>query len=225
MHVVDWIIVTLLSYLFGSFPTSILAGKLLRGIDIREYGSRNAGASNAFRVLGWKIGLIVAVIDIFKGFVPVAFLSGLNFHWIPAGMDVSLPEILAKLFIGFAAVAGHIFPVFSGFKGGKGVAAGAGVIFALYPLPAAICLAVFGLVLTTSGYASLSSVAASLVLPAAYMGIYFRRSDTPDLYSLIFVLTLSLLVIVKHLPNMKRLNQGRENRFDKVMLFNKRKHK
>ncbi|MEL6822937.1 MAG: glycerol-3-phosphate acyltransferase, partial [Calditrichota bacterium] len=131
------LLMIVISYLMGSFPTSIIAGKLLKGIDIRQHGSGNAGATNVFRVLGWKAGSVVLFIDIMKGLIPTAMLyqvglKGMN--WEPVNM-----QILA----GISAVFGHIWTVFAGFKGGKGVGTGAGMVVGLLPKAVIIAILVF----------------------------------------------------------------------------------
>ena len=146
------------SYLIGSIPTSIIAGKALRGIDIREHGSRNPGATNTFRVLGWKIGVAVGLFDIFKGFFAVWFLAS----WIP---DTGLvaPDI-HLIVAGISAVLGHTFTVFAGFKGGKGVGTAFGVFLGLAPAPSIIAFAVWAALVWRTGYVSVGSIAGAVVL-------------------------------------------------------------
>ena len=141
------IIVVAASYLLGSFPTGVIAGKLSRGIDIRKHGSGNTGATNSFRVLGWKVGMIVGLVDMAKGYAAVALISHIPFPQTPRLQD-SFLFIAASL----AVVLGHIKPIFAGFKGGKGFGTAAGAITAAYPILAPFCLLVFLVTLVLSGY-------------------------------------------------------------------------
>ena len=202
------ILLCVLAYLAGSIPTSIIAGKVTRGIDIREHGSRNPGATNTFRVLGWRIGVTVGVIDIFKGFAAVLFLPGI----VPATSGVS-PEY-ARIAAGGAAVAGHVWTVFAGFHGGKGVGTAFGVFLALAPLPSVAALVVWLAVTFSSGYVSLGSIVAALVLPAAVMIEGFVRGGLSVPVTTV-ACVLGLLVIVRHRANIGRLLRGEENRFGK----------
>ena len=145
-----WLILLIgISYLIGSIPTSIIAGKLFRGIDIRDFGSRNPGATNTVRVLGKKIGITVGLIDIFKGFFTVFFLTTL----VPS--DAWTSEEVRKIAAGFATVSGHMWTVFAGFKGGKGVGTSFGVFLGLTPLPTLITFVVWCLLTFGTGYVSL----------------------------------------------------------------------
>ena len=133
-----FILILFISYLIGSFPTSIIVGRALRGIDIREHGSGNAGGTNIFRVLGWKPALFVVLFDIFKGWLPAAYLAKLYFE------ATLLPDLgLFQVLCGFAAVLGHTYTVFAGFKGGKGVGTLAGMLIALFPVAVPLCILVF----------------------------------------------------------------------------------
>jgi len=206
------IVVLLLGYLVGSFPTAILAGKVLRGwdFDIRNEGSGNAGGTNVFRVLGWKPGLFVTLVDVFKGMAATLWVSA----WQPFGtayIDVTVMPILA----GLAAVCGHIWTMFAGFRGGKGVGTAGGMIIALYPIAAVICLAVFVSVVYLTRYVSVGSIVAALSLPIilALMQVWFQR-DIPDaLFE--FSALVSVLIVFTHRKNIRRLIEGTENRFGK----------
>lgn len=208
-HYSMWLLLLLLfSYLIGSIPTSIIAGKLLRGIDIRDYGSRNPGATNTFRVLGKKIGIGVGLIDIGKGFLTVVLLPVL----IPA--DSWTTDELRRILAGFTAVAGHVWTVFAGFKGGKGVGTAFGVFLGLAPIPSLIAAAVWSVLTFGTGYVSLGSVVAALVLPGAVIieGIWRHNLSVP--VSLLAGI-VGFLVIVRHRSNISRLLRGEENRFGK----------
>jgi glycerol-3-phosphate acyltransferase PlsY len=206
------IAVLILGYLVGSFPTAILAGKVLRGwdFDIRNEGSGNAGGTNVFRVLGWKPGLFVTLVDVFKGMAATLWVS----KWQPFGtayIDVTVMPILA----GLAAVCGHIWTMFAGFRGGKGVGTAGGMIIALYPIAAVICLAVFVSVVYLTRYVSVGSIIAALSLPMvlALMQVWFQQ-DIPDaLFE--FGALVSVLIIFTHRKNIRRLIEGTENRFGK----------
>jgi glycerol-3-phosphate acyltransferase PlsY len=186
------------SYLLGAVPTSHIVSRLFAKIDLRHHGSGNLGATNLYRVLGWKYAVPVAMFDIAKGAVPVLVF----------GPQVTQSELFA-LACGILAILGHVFSVFVRFKGGKGVATAAGVMLGLTPLPLAIAAVVWGLVLLLTGYVSLASISAAAVLPAA---VYLLEDPrTPEL--LWIVLLVAAGVIVLHRQNIQRLLKGTENRF------------
>lgn len=203
------ILVIALSYLAGSFPTSIITGKILKGIDIREHGSGNAGATNVFRVLGWKPGVFVMLFDIFKGFAATWWLSRINIGPVP--VDFSIMQLVA----GCAAIFGHIWTVFAGFKGGKGVGTAAGMIVALYPLALVFCLGVFILVFLLTKIVSLSSIAAAITLPIVLTIFRYATNVPVTLPLYLFGFFASALIIYTHRTNIKRLLNGTENRFGK----------
>ena len=151
---ISLIIIFILSYLLGSFPTSIVVSKKLRGIDIREHGSGNAGGTNVFRVLGWKPGVFVMLCDVAKGVVATLFISQIRIDPIPEILDPRLVQLFAGIF----AIIGHIWTVFAGFRGGKGVGTAAGVFLALYPISILICFVVWGIVLLITRIVSVSSM-------------------------------------------------------------------
>jgi glycerol-3-phosphate acyltransferase PlsY len=192
-----------LSYMIGSIPSSYLAGKGFRGIDLREHGSGNLGATNAFRVLGWKIGLLVLACDILKGALPVCLFPRAVMKWGGVTWD---PDNIALL-VGAAAILGHVFTLFMRFKGGKGVATSMGVFLALAPIPFLITLGVsLGIILATH-YVSAGSLAGAIMLPV--LVVIFH----PGRWPLIMVTCLvGLLLIIRHRSNIKRIVQGRENK-------------
>ncbi|MCR4438688.1 MAG: glycerol-3-phosphate 1-O-acyltransferase PlsY [bacterium] len=200
-------IVMVLSYLAGSVPTSIIVSRLFRGIDIRDYGSGNAGATNVLRVLGWRLALLVMIVDVGKGFVAARFIAPLAFAAIPG--HPALVQILA----GTSAVVGHIYTVFAGFRGGKGVGTGAGVMLALYPLATLICAVVFFAVAFATRYVSLASLTAVTLLPALL--VLFRAAFhwPADPYLLVFAALVAALIVFAHRSNIRRLLAGTENRF------------
>jgi len=185
------------SYLLGAIPTSYLVVRLVRGEDLRTLGSGNLGATNLFRVLGWRYAAPVALFDAAKGAIPVALFAP------QAGGD----QRIALLF-GIMAVVGHVFSVFVGFRGGKGVATGAGVVLALAPWALVIGLGTWIVVVATSGYVSLASIAAALVLPPAVYLLHPERRTLVWMFGL-----LALGVILLHRGNIVRLVKGGEHRF------------
>jgi glycerol-3-phosphate acyltransferase PlsY len=193
----------ILSYLIGSIPTAILISKRFFGIDIREYGSGNMGATNAFRVLGPKYGTIIMVLDILKGMAAVGL-----FWLLPYYINNELERTNFMMGLGLAAVMGHIFPVFAQFKGGKGVATLLGMLIAVQPLVAVCCVGVFVLVLYLTRYVSLSSILGAIMLPVCVLWIW----NEDELSYRIFALLVAALVIVTHQKNIGRLIKGNENR-------------
>ncbi|MGQ9559739.1 MAG: glycerol-3-phosphate 1-O-acyltransferase PlsY [Candidatus Oleimicrobiaceae bacterium] len=199
-----------LSYLAGSIPTSIIVSKLFRGIDIRDFGSGNAGATNVLRVLGWKLALLVMVVDVGKGFVAARFIAPVAFPALPS--HPALVQILA----GASAVLGHIYTLFAGFRGGKGVGTGAGVMLALYPLPTLICVAVFLAVAFSTRYVSLASLTAVTLLPLLLILLKFVFQQPLDFYLLLFAVLVAALIVFAHRSNIRRLIAGTENRFGRT---------
>lgn len=193
-------VAVVLSYLIGSIPAAYLAGKS-RGIDLRRFGSGNLGATNVVRTLGWKIGLIVFAFDVAKGALPVLAF--------PAVSEGLLSRQVLAILCGVAAILGHFRPVFLKFgKGGKGVATAAGVFLALAPLPMVAAVAVFGVVVMVSGYVSLGSLTAALVLPTLLFVTEGIRSPVFQIS-----VALALFVFWTHRANIQRLRRGEEYRF------------
>ena len=201
----------LLSYLAGSFPTSILVGRLFFGLDIRTKGSGNAGGTNSFRVLGWKAGLLVVIVDVGKGAVAALFIA-------PLGRAAGLPPEFLGLLAGAMAVVGHVWTVFAGFRGGKGVATAAGALVVLAPLPIGIAALVFALVLFSTGIVSLASMSAALSFPLALLGLGLLGLP-PSPWLLGFALILAPLIFLTHRSNIARLLRGGENRFEHLILW------
>jgi len=159
----DLMLIAAASYLLGSLPTGVIVGRLARGTDIRKQGSGNTGATNSFRVLGWRLGFLVALVDIAKGYAAVALISHISLF--PGS---SPPASAAFIVASLAAVLGHVKPVFVGFKGGKGFGTAAGAISAAYPIVAPFCLVVFVITLGLTGYVAVCAVVTSLALPMIY---------------------------------------------------------
>ncbi len=207
------------SYVTGSIPTSIIVSKVFKGIDIREHGSGNAGATNVFRVLGWKQALIVVVVDIFKGWLPAAVYATSLFQ----GQPIEETGVL-QILCGFAAVLGHTYTIFAEFKGGKGVGTLGGMLLALFPVAVPLCLIVFAVVLMLTGYVSVGSILASAALPIfLFILPPLGFADTAPLSLLIFSLLVPWFIIFTHRSNITRLRSGDENRFEKAMIFSNKK--
>jgi glycerol-3-phosphate acyltransferase PlsY len=196
----------LVGYLLGTIPFGLLAARM-KGVDIRQHGSGNIGATNVWRVCGWRYGLPVFVLDVVKGLAAV-----LASRWITARMggDASWTGIVAAL----ACILGHNFPIWLGFKGGKGVATSLGVFFGLMPLPGLIVLALWGIIFKATGYVSLASIVAAVALPlVATGGQYLGWECGWPAVGLAGV--AAALVVIRHRPNIQRLMAGTESRFAK----------
>lgn len=188
----------LASYFVGAIPTSYLLSRLFAGIDLRQHGSGNLGATNLYRVLGWKYAIPAAAVDIAKGAIPVLVFAP----------QVSDSQLFA-LGCGVAAILGHVFSVFVGFKGGKGVATAAGVMLGLAPLALTLSAGVWALLVRLTGYVSVGSIAAAAVLPLA---VYLLEDSTSP--ALLWIATaIAAGVILLHRRNIQRLLKGTENRF------------
>jgi acyl phosphate:glycerol-3-phosphate acyltransferase len=190
-------VLVLAAYFIGAFPTSYVAGRLLRGIDLRQHGSGNLGATNAFRVLGWKAAMPIFIVDIAKGFVPT---------WLFPQLDGTAAPLWALVY-GASAIIGHVFSVYVGFRGGKGVATGAGVFLALAPLAVLGGLALWLALVFGTGYVSLGSIAAAAALPVLVAVTAAPREV------LALSVVLAVFVIYAHRANIRRLIRGEEHRF------------
>jgi acyl phosphate:glycerol-3-phosphate acyltransferase len=211
-------IVIALSYLVGSFPTALVIGKYFKGIDIRTTGSKNLGSTNAFRVLGWKLGLLVQVIDIIKGAVVTLLISKLFYGALPFENRTPFEDItVVQIIAGISAIIGHVFTVFAGFKGGKGINTAAGMLLSLAPIDASISIGIFIVVLVFSGYVSLGSIAAAFAFPST---MFIRENifgvEIDGYHTLIyFSIVVCVFLIYNHRANIKRLLYGEENRFER----------
>jgi glycerol-3-phosphate acyltransferase PlsY len=209
----SFILILVLSYLVGSIPTSILAARWLRGIDIRQHGSGNAGATNVFRVLGPGPGSAVMLIDLLKGVFAVGVIARLRI----AGGEP--PEFMypngdgwLMVAAGGAAVLGHIYTLYAGFKGGKGVATGAGVVVALAPVPVLVGIGLFALIVWTTRYVSLASMAAAASLPLTQVvreWVFGVDVAAPTMW---FCAIVPFLILFTHRANIGRLLHGTESR-------------
>ncbi len=209
--------VILLSYLVGSFPTALLIGKYFGGIDLRKHGSGNMGSTNAFRVMGWKLGLLVQAIDITKGLIATLLISKLFYGSLPFENRTPFQDItIVQIIAGISAVIGHVWTIFANFKGGKGINTAAGVLVSLAPIDATISIGVFVIVLVSSGYVSLGSITAAFAFPLV---LFLRENlfnvEVSGYGTLIyFSMGVALFLIFNHRANIKRLMYGEENRFE-----------
>ena len=199
--------IIILGYLAGSIPTSIILSKLLRGIDIRDHGSGNAGATNTIRILGWKIGIAVIIVDVGKGVLATLLVSQLRIDPVPLSPD------MLQIIAGSCAIIGHIWTVFAGFRGGKGVATGAGMLFSLYPVAGLICLVIFAGLLLLVRIVSVCSMVTAVSLPIVIliMNKFMKYSISNEL--LYFSILAAALIIYTHRSNIKRLLKGEEKPF------------
>jgi acyl phosphate:glycerol-3-phosphate acyltransferase len=204
------ILFILLAYLTGAFPSAVWVGKTFCKIDVREFGSGNAGATNTFRVLGKKAGIPVLLMDIFKGWLAVNYLSFLS--EVPSTIE---NQFEIQLTFGIAAVIGHLFPVYTGFRGGKGIATLLGLLVGLNPTAAITSIIVFVVVFLISKYVSLGSILASVAFPV----VVFFILDQEDVNSSLelFSVFVPILTLITHQKNIERLLRGEEKkiRFDK----------
>lgn len=205
--------ILILSYLVGSIPASLWISKRFFHIDIRNYGSGNVGATNAFRVLGWKAGLMTTAVDSGKGVLAAGIIASIRLDDLPAGFPNWEVEMIVRLLAAVAAVAGHMFPLYAGFKGGKGVNTAAGALIAITPLTIGIVAVVFFLVLLQSRYVSLASISAAVSFPSVVaIRKFIFHVDAMDMSLLIFGGLLALAVVYAHRTNIKRLLDGTEKR-------------
>lgn len=197
----EYIFLIILSYLTGAFPSAVLIGKIFFKTDVREFGSGNAGATNTFRVLGKKAGIPVLILDIFKGWLAV------NYIFFISSLSNNLDLVFEQqLVFGIAAVIGHLFPIYTGFRGGKGIATLLGLLVGIQPTAALLSSLVFIIIFFISRYVSLSSIFAAIAFPII---IYFL-SDSTDVSLIIFSIFVPLLALITHQKNIERLLKGKE---------------
>jgi glycerol-3-phosphate acyltransferase PlsY len=195
-----------LAYFIGAIPSAVWIGRIFYGKDVREYGSGNAGATNTFRVLGKKAGIIVMLIDVLKGLIATSLASWMVTKGIVSIDDLLLYKIVFyKLIFGSLAVLGHIFPIYVGFRGGKGVATLLGMMLAVNWVITTICVGIFILVLLLSKYVSLGSLLATLSFPLLLLLPYFRPDD-PVL--IVFGFLMFIIVAITHQKNIQKLIYG-----------------
>ena len=214
--------IIILSYLIGSIPTSIIISKAAKGIDIREHGSGNAGGTNVMRVLGWKHGILVILLDALKGVLAVVIVARLHYGTMPFQNLTPFDDFtLVQIIAGISAVIGHIWTVFAGFKGGKGIATALGMLLMIVTVDMLIAIGVFVLVVTFSRYISLGSLAGAV---AVQLTLIVRENvfkvDIPSYNTLLpFLILVALLVIFTHRKNVIRLLNGSESKIS----FSKKK--
>ena len=185
----------ILSYFFGAIPSGVWIGKIFKNIDVRDYGSKNSGATNSYRVLGAKLGIAVLIIDVLKGFIPLYIASKFNLKY----NDLVI--------LGLVAILAHTFSCFISFKGGKGVATSLGVFLFLAPVITLILIVIFILVVYFTKYISLGSITAAFLLP---IFTFFTHRDT---YLFTLSVVIAIFVIYRHKTNISRLLSGTENKF------------
>ncbi len=200
----------LAAYILGSIPTAVWVGQIFYGIDIREHGSGNAGASNTFRILGKKAGIPVMLIDIIKGFCATNLV-----YFVQIYQPNTVPYVNLQIALGVVAVVGHIFPVFAGFRGGKGIATLLGMAFAIHTEAALLCVVIFITVLVITRFVSLSSMLACFAFP--FMIVFLFDVTIKSL--VLFGVTIAVLVMITHQKNIERLFKGVES---KANLFKKK---
>ncbi|MBS1743579.1 MAG: glycerol-3-phosphate 1-O-acyltransferase PlsY [Bacteroidetes bacterium] len=208
------LLLIIVAYLLGSIPTALIISKKFFGIDIRDYGSGNMGATNTFRVLGSKYGTIVMIVDILKGMAAVGL-----FYFLPYYLHNEVDRTNFMIGLGLAAVLGHVFPIFAGFKGGKGVATLFGMILAVQPVVAVSCVGVFVIVLYLTRYVSLSSILGAIMLPVSVLWIW---NEHETMYR-VFALLVAFMVILTHQKNIGRILRGVETRIPILKYRDRRK--
>ena len=205
------VVILVFAYLLGSVPNAVWIGRVFFNTDVREHGSRNAGSTNTIRVLGYKAGLPVLILDILKGFLAVKLIY-FTFYYIPATGEY----INFQLLLGLAVIIGHIFPVFANFRGGKGVATLIGVIMAIDPVSTLICIGVFLVTLIITKYVSLSSMIAGLSFPVLVIVVFNTTTSSLVIFSLI----VFVLLLFTHQKNIERLVRREESKAN--FLFKRR---
>ena len=211
----ELIVKLIISYLLGSISGSMLMGKL-KGTDIREMGSGNAGATNAFRTMGTTFTLGVVFIDVLKGFIAVKFLPSLQLGSILVTNTIDIE--LLHIICGIGAVLGHVYPLYYGFRGGKGAGTMIGVLVALFPTFLIFCFLTWLLVFVFSGYVGFSTMIAGITLPICTLFFYSKGIDSPFGF---FSVIIAVFIIYTHRSYIYRMRNGNENRFEKIMIFRK----
>ncbi len=197
-----------MAYLIGSIPSAIWVGRKFYGIDVREHGSGNAGATNVFRVLGKGPGTVVLLMDIIKGFLSVMLAYQMGYYFAEQGTQSSQMTGFFPVAFGVLSVVGHMLPIFAKFKGGKGVATLFGVIIALDPRVAGLGLLVFVVVNIVTGYVSVGSLMAGLSIPVLFLQVFGYR----DVSLVVFSVSVGILIVYTHRKNIRRLMAGEETK-------------
>lgn len=220
------VIIIVQSYLIGAIPFALIIGRVFYRVDVRTLGSGNLGSTNVYRNLGWKPGLAVQILDIAKGLVPVLLVASFFDTQMPFENHTPFEDsTVVRLIAGVTAVVGHMWSVFAGFRGGKGINTSMGMLIAVAPVELAIAAGVFLLLIGFFGYVSLGSMVAAVVIPIT---MFIRRNllnvNIDGYLTLIcFLIALSLMVLYAHRSNLKRLVEGTEHRFPRLMVL-RRKH-
>ena len=212
MNILNTVLALALAYLLGSIPSAVWIGKQFHNIDVRQHGSGNAGTSNTIRVLGWKTGIPVLIIDLGKGWLAAMLPVFFNLAEPGSAMITNL-QILACV----TSIAGHIFPVLAGFRGGKGVATVFGVLLALQPLLTISCFGVFLVILLITGIVSVASMSAGITFPI----LLFLVFGTPSIVFKIFSIVVAIALLITHRKNIGRLMRGEEAKLIKLGKKNK----
>ena len=217
-------VIVTLSYLIGSIPTSIIVARRFRGIDIRQHGSGNAGGTNVIRVLGWKAGVFVILMDMAKGLFATIVIARLMYGSMPFDNKTPFDDFtVVQIMAGCAAILGHVWTLFAGFRGGKGIATAGGMLIGVAPVEVAVAFGVFFVVFLISHYVSLGSLSAAVAFP---LTMFFRENvfmvNVEGYNTLIFFsIGISLLIIYTHRTNIRRLIKGTENRIATIRLSRK----
>jgi len=210
-----FLLIIFLSYLIGSIPSAIIISRLAKGIDIREHGSGNSGGTNVFRVLGWKYGLLTIGLDALKGAIAVILISRLHYGNIPFNNITPFDDFtLIQIIAGLSAVVGHIWTIFAGFRGGKGIATALGFLVSIVTIDILFAFLIFVLVVSLSKYISLGSISAAVSLPVIMVvreNIF--HVDISGYHTVLpFTILIALLVIYTHRANVDRLIKGTERK-------------
>ena len=219
-------IIVVLSYLVGSVPTAIIVAKRVRGIDIRQHGSGNAGGTNVYRVLGWRAGVFVIAMDMAKGLIATMLIARLMYGTFPFVNVTPFDDFtVVQIIAGCAAILGHIWTLFAGFKGGKGIATAGGMLIGVAPVEVAVSFGIFMFVFLVTHYVSLGSLSAAVAFP---LTMFFRENlfmvDIEGYNTLIFFsIGISLLIVYTHRANITRLLGGTENKITTFRLFKNRR--
>jgi glycerol-3-phosphate acyltransferase PlsY len=215
-------VIVILSYLIGSIPTSIIVARRVKGIDIRQHGSGNAGGTNVFRVLGWRAGVFVILMDMAKGLLATVVVAKIMYGALPFPNRTPFDDFtVVQIIAGCAAILGHVWTVFAGFRGGKGIATAGGMLLGVAPVEVGVSFAVFVVVFLATQYVSLGSLSAAVTFP---LTMFFRENvfmvEVPGYRTLIyFAIAIAALIIYTHRSNIVRLLRGNENRITSIRLF------
>ncbi len=204
----------IVAYMLGSIPTAVWVSKYFFGIDIREYGSGNAGATNTFRILGSKWGSFVMIADMLKAIIAIKLA-----FFLPDSMNFELYLINMQVGLGLAAVVGHIFPIWADFKGGKGVASLFGMVLGIQPNVALLCVGIFLLVLLVTRWVSLSSILAGIAFPVLILAVF----NEPEHFYRVFAVIVGLLILFTHQKNIARILNGNESKVPILRYRNRRR--